>query len=276
MILTTATPTTTIQTTTAKTRRNSIIVVAIIGTLLTAALIYSFLAGDNTPAIEHYSAKLFDDSYVHTVDIQVDDWQGFLDSALDEQYIPATLIIDGEEFRDVGLRTKGNNSLKLTNQYGHDRYSLKIEFDQYVGQYYYGLDKFSLDSSFQDNSYMKTRLTMEMMDFMEVPTPLTSWTWVTVNGEAWGLFLAIEEPEEAFALRVYGEDYGQLYQPDYKSLSDDNSDVYLKYTADSFQNYDNIFRKAKFMPTAEDKVRLIQALKTLSTGEKLETAVKCG
>lgn len=273
MILTTATQTTTTLTTTDNKKRNSLIVVAIIGALLIAALIFSFLAGDNTPASEHYSDKLFDDSYVHTIDIQVDDWKSFLDSALDEKYIPATLTIDGEEFSNVGLRTKGNNSLKLTNQYGHDRYSLKIEFDQYVGQYYYGLDKFSLDSSFQDNSYMKTRLTMEMMAFMEVPTPLTSWTWVTVNGEAWGLFLAVEEPEEAFAQRVYGDNYGQLYKPDYKSLNDENADVHLRYTTDSFQNYDNIFRKAKFGVTAADKVRLIQALKTLSTGENLETAV---
>ena len=98
----------------------------------------------------------------------------------------------------------GNNSRRLTKKYGLDRYSLKVEFDHYTFNSYYGLDKFSLDSSFQDNSYMKTWITYDMMESMEVPTPLRSYTWVTVNGEDWGLFLAIEEPEEAFAKIIPG------------------------------------------------------------------------
>ena len=61
------------------------------------------------------------------------------------------------------------------------------------GGNYHGLDKFSLDASFQDNSYLKTYLVYDMMDYMEVPAPLCSYAWVTVNGQPWGLFLAIEE-----------------------------------------------------------------------------------
>ena len=65
--------------------------------------------------------------------------------------------IDGETFRQVGIRAKGNNSLRLTEEYGLSRYSLKLEFDQFLdGGNYYGLDKLSLDASFQDNSYLKT------------------------------------------------------------------------------------------------------------------------
>ena len=64
------------------------------------------------------------------------------------------------------------------------------EFDQFLdGGNYYGLDKFSLDASFQDNSYMKTYMAYDMMAFMEVPTPLCSYAWVTVNGEDWGFCL---------------------------------------------------------------------------------------
>ena len=173
----------------------------------------------------------------------------------------------------MSLRAKGNNSRRLTEKYGLDRYSLKIEFDHFAYGSYYGLDKFSLDSSFQDNSYLKTWITYDMMDHMVVPTPLCSWVWVRVNGADWGLFLAIEEPEEAFARRNFGSDYGQLYKPDYKKLSAENADVHLRYTDDEFDSYDNIFRNAKFDPTDADKQRLIEALKILSTGENLDTAV---
>lgn len=224
-------------------------------------------------AVPGYETRLFNKSKVHTVDIVMDDWQGFLEAASKEEYAACTLVIDGEKFSNVAIRAKGNNSRSLTEKYGHNRYSLKIEFDHYENRSYYGLDKFSLDSSFQDNSYMKTWITMDMMAYMGVPTPLCSYTWVRVNGEDWGLFLALEEPEEAFAQRNFGRNYGQLYKPDYKSLSDENADVALRYTDDHFESYDNIFRNAKFDPTDQDKQRLIAALRTLSTGEDLETAI---
>ena len=144
-----------------------------------------------------YASRLFDDGRVHTVDLRVEDWAAFLENAPAEEYIPCTAVIDGEEFYQVGLRAKGNNSLRLTEEYGLARYSLKLEFDHYVdGGNYHGLDKFSLDASFQDNSYLKTWLVYDMMDYMEVLTPLCSYVWVTVNGQPWGLFLAIEEPED--------------------------------------------------------------------------------
>ena len=184
------------------------------------------------------------------------------------------MAIDGEVFRQVGIRTKGNNSLRLTGEYGLSRYSLKLEFDHFnKGGHYYGLDKFSLDSFFQDNSCLKSFFAFDMMSFMGVPTPLASYVWVTVNGVDWGLFLAIEEPEEAFAKRVYGEEHGQLYKPSYRSLKAENADVALRYTSDDPKDYDNIFRNAKFKISEADQLRLIEALKTLSAGEDLESAV---
>ena len=233
-------------------------------------------AGAILPAGENpgYVSRLFDGSRVHRVDIQVEDWEAFLASAPEEEYIPATVEIDGEAFRQVGLRAKGNNSLRLTEEYGLARYSLKLEFDHYVdGGNYHGLDKFSLDASFQDNSYLKTWLVYHMMAYMGVPAPLCSYAWVTVNGTPWGLFLAIEEPEEAFARRNFGPDHGALYKPDYRSLNAENTDVALRYIGDDPAAYPNIFDNAKFDTDVADRERLIQALRVLSTGEDLETAV---
>lgn len=223
---------------------------------------------------EDYASRLFDDTRVHAIELVIDDWNAFLDTAVEEKYSPCTVIIDGEPFFRAGLRAKGNNSLRLTDRYGLDRYSLKIEFDHYTSGSYYGLDKFSLDACFQDNSYMKSWITFDMMEHMGVPTPLCSYAFVRVNGEDWGLFLAIEEPEEAFARRNFGEDYGHLYKPDYRSLNAENTDVYLQYTDDRPDSYENIFRNAKFPVTDADKERVIHALKVLSEGEDLETVIQ--
>ena len=221
-----------------------------------------------------YTTKLFDPQVVHTIDIELEDQNAFFASAQDENYVMSTLTIDGEKYEGVGLRVKGNNSLRLIDRYDLNRYSLKVEFDHYDNTLnYYGLDKFSLDCSFQDNAYLKNFMTYDMMKFMGVPTPLCSYVWVTINQEDWGLFLAIEEPEESFAKRCFGHDYGQLYKPSYKSLDDANEDIALKYIGDDPILYDNIFRNAKFDPTKEDKQRVIEALKVLDSKIELESAI---
>lgn len=134
-----------------------------------ATILLIFIAPSSADAPE-YALRLFDDSRVHFIDIRIPDWKGFIADAEQEEYVLCDLEIDGEMFYDVGIRAKGNNSLRLTSEYGLSRYSLKLEFDCFAqGGNYYGLDKFSLDASFQDNSYMKTYIAYDMMEFMGVP-----------------------------------------------------------------------------------------------------------
>ena len=249
---------------------------AVLAVLLTLVLLFGEQLGiPKASANPGYATRLFDDSRVHTIDIQMEDWGAFIGNAGKEEYTACTVEIDGETFPNIGLRAKGNNSLRLTEEYGLSRFSLKLEFDQFSdGGNYYGLDKFSLDASFQDNSYLKTYMVYDMMTFMEVPAPLCSYAWVTVNGQDWGLFLAVEEPEEAFARRNFGKHYGKLYKPDYRSLNDENADVALQYIDEDPGSYPGIFENAKFKVSKTDQKRVIDALRTLSSGENLESAIQ--
>ena len=100
-----------------------------------------------------------------------------------------------------------------------DRYSFKIEFDQYDStKSYYGLDKLCLNNVIQDNTYMKDFLVYQMMAEFGVDAPLCSYVYITVNGEDWGLYLAVEGVEDSFLQRNYGSDYGELYKPDSMSM----------------------------------------------------------
>lgn len=162
-----------------------------------------------------YESKLFDTSKVHTIDILIDDWDGFLQTARSEEYSACSVVIDGEPFRNVGIRGKGNTSLSQVASMDSDRYSFKIEFDQYdSANSYYGLDKLSLNNLIQDNTMMKDYLTYQMMNAFGVAAPLSSYAYITVNGEDWGLYLAVEAVEDSFLRRNYGADYGELYKPD--------------------------------------------------------------
>lgn len=162
-----------------------------------------------------YEERLFDTSVVHTIDIVMDDWEGFIAGCEDEEYVLCDLVIDGEEQPGAGIRAKGNTSLSSVAAYGNDRYSFKIEFDHYDSSLsYYGLDKLNLNNIIQDNTYMKDFLSYQLMAAAGAAAPLCSYVWITVNGEDWGLYLAVEGVEESFLLPNYGTDYGELYKPD--------------------------------------------------------------
>lgn len=162
-----------------------------------------------------YESRLFDTASVHTVDIVMDDWDGFIAECKDEEYRVCSVVIDGEAYKNIGIRAKGNTSLTQVDSYGNGRYSFKIEFDRYDStKTYYGLDKLCLNNIIQDNTYLKDYLTYRMMSDIGVASPLCSYVYITVNGEDWGLYLAVEGIEEAFLQRNYGSDYGELYKPD--------------------------------------------------------------
>ncbi len=162
-----------------------------------------------------YASGLLDPSTVHTIDLTMEDWSGFLESCEDEKYVLCSAVIDGETVQDIGIRAKGNTSLSSVKAYGNDRYSFKLEFDHYQeGGNYQGLDKLSLNNIIQDNTYLKDYLTYRMMDAFGVDAPLCSYVYLTVNGEDWGLYLAVEAVEESFLERNYGGGPGELYKPD--------------------------------------------------------------
>ncbi len=166
-----------------------------------------------------YEDRIFDTSRVHSIDIVMDDWESFIESCENEEYSSCTVVIDGEKYANIGIRAKGNTSLSQVKQMDSERYSFKLEFDQYdSSKSYYGLDKLCLNNLIQDNTMMKDYLVYQMMADFGVDSPLCSYAYITVNGEDWGLYLAVEGVEDAFLERNYGSDAGELYKPDSMSF----------------------------------------------------------
>ena len=195
--------------------------ICVIAVLAALVLSLFFVNGERLGIIQSadramgYEDRLFDTSQVHTIDITMDDWDGFIETCTEELYSVCDLVIDGEEYPNVGIRGKGNTSLSSVSAMGSRRYSFKVEFDQYDStKNYYGLDKLSLNNLIQDNTYMKDYLVYRMMGAFGVDAPLCSFVSITVNGEPWGLYLAVEGVEDSFLQRNYGTDPGELYKPD--------------------------------------------------------------
>ena len=161
---------------------------------------------------------VLNDSSVLKIDIDInkDDWQWLLDNASDEEYRSANITINDETFYNVGIRPKGNSSLSMVARDDTtDRFSFKIDFDQYVdGQTYHGIETLALNNMIGDTTYMKEYLSYDMYKFLGVKTPEYSFGNISINGENWGLYLAIECIDERFLEKNYGTSEGNLYKPE--------------------------------------------------------------
>ena len=194
--------------------------ICLVAALLAIVLCALFMNGEAlgiqaASKVMGYESRLFDTSKVHTIDIVMDDWDSFIETCENEEYAACSVVIDGETYGNVGIRAKGNTSLSTVASMNSDRYSFKIEFDQYDStKSYHGLDKLSLNNLIQDSTMMKDYLTYQMMGEFGAAAPLCSYAYITVNGEDWGLYLAVEAIEDSFLQRNYGSDYGDLYKPD--------------------------------------------------------------
>ena len=136
------------------------ICLAIVAVTVAVALVFCGAAASSVITVAArvigYETRLFDQSKVHTLDIVMDDWDSFIQSCANEEYGACAVVIDGEAYKNVSIRAKGNTSLSSVANLGSSRYSFKIEFDHYEnGKSYHGLDKLCLNNLIQDNTYMK-------------------------------------------------------------------------------------------------------------------------
>ena len=216
-----------------------------------------------------------------------DDWQGMLDNAESEQYIMADVVINGTKFQTVGVRPKGNSSLNQVARSDSDRYSFRLQFDEYIkGQTCFGLESFVANNMLGDNTYMKEYVSYEIMQEIGVDAPYFGYAHIKVNGESWGLYLAVELYNESYEQRVFEGTSGLLYNVKSMEIGANNGANQpgrqeenvptvpggsLEYTDDNTESYSAIFDNVVGTGTKSDFQRVIQAIKALSEGEELET-----
>lgn len=274
-----------------------------------ASMFIVFAAYETKAAyVPEYQKRLFNGEVI-TVDIQVDEteWNDMMRNASAREYIMANVVINGIKVQSVGVRTKGNASLSQVSQSGSpERYSLRITFGEYVKkQTYYGLDSLVLNNIISDSTYMKEYMSQDIMRYIGVESPLTSYASISVNGEPFGLYVALESYGDSYLNRIYGDTAGNLYNvktmnmgggigggaggmrnpnaqaaiPETGDWNDragfvgrggGSSGGTLQYTDDNISSYPAIFDNARGTVSEADQQKVVEALKNLSDGTNLE------
>lgn len=214
-----------------------------------------------TPSSENTVATAFTPTAVNTLSITITDenWQDILDNPLDEEYHETAITFNGVTLDSVAIRTKGGSSLSSVANSSSDRYSFKVDINEYVsGQKFFGLKKFTLQNSFNDPSYMREVIAYELMDGMGVPTPEHAYVNFYVNGELFGLYLMVEAVDGEFVEKHFANSNGDLYKPD-----GTGSD--LLWLGDDIQSYTDINLQTNEDTT--DNGAFINFVESLDNGE---------
>lgn len=160
-----------------------------------------------TTQADSIDSIIFPKDQVVDVKITIDeeDFQDMLENASAEEYKEASVNYNGVQFDHVGIRTKGNLSLRSVVNSDSDRYSFKISFDEYINQTFQGISKINLNNNYSDASYMREFLTYELAQSVGLPTPKFSYVNVYVNEELWGFYLAIEQIGTSYLERHFDQ-----------------------------------------------------------------------
>lgn len=177
---------------------------SLLGTI--TALLVWILAASGLQA--QTAARLFDDSSVQDIYINVNpqDWQTLRDNYLLDTYYPAQFIWNGLTAERAAIRSRGSGSRSP------EKPNLLVAFNRNDSrQRFLGLTAVVVKANNQDASLLREILAMKLFRRMGIPAPLEAPARLFVNGEFFGAYTLVENMDEAFLQRNFGETTGYLY-----------------------------------------------------------------
>jgi len=131
-----------------------------------------------------------------------DNWQSDEQTG-QETLILADLEVEGTTYPDVGVRIRGNSSFFWLPP-GSDKFSLKIRTDfVHPDQNLMGYDNFNLNNGFQDPTFSR-EVVFNNFVARFVPNPRAAHVVVSINGENWGVYNNIQQPNKRMLRDYFG------------------------------------------------------------------------
>ena len=163
--------------------------------------------------------QVLDDSWIfsfdeiHQIDIKLgpDAWNALFTDPYG--YVIGEVTINGDVLPDVGVRLRGKIG-SFRDLSGKPKF--KIDLNRFIeDQRYWGLETLSLNNSVVDCSFIKEPLGYKVFETVGVPASRTAYTYVSVNGVPYGLYVWVETPDDRFLKRHYEDPSGNLYDGKY-------------------------------------------------------------
>lgn len=145
------------------------------------------------------NAAAFDPDAVRTffIDFEESDWEKALeDFRFTDVDIPARVTIDGQVFRDAGIRYRGASSFIFIAPGRKRSLNVKLDF-VHKDQKFAGYRTFNLLNSNGDATMVKALLYYDIAR-QYMPAPKANYAKVVINGEYWGVYVNTQQEDKDF------------------------------------------------------------------------------
>ncbi|MEZ5295251.1 MAG: CotH kinase family protein [Ilumatobacteraceae bacterium] len=230
-----------------------------------AAVGGSVSAGDDVAVSALGAVGSLDSSVAHTISVEFDedDYAATLATYVstgEKEWIEATVTIDGETYEQVGIRLKGNSSLRAVSA-DDDPATIPwlIRLDEYVdGQSHDGLTDLVVRSNSTDTS-INEAVALELLEAAGLASQDAIAVAFSVNGGDTTLRLVIEHPDDTWMSEEFDDD-GALYKAestgDYSYRGDDADaydDVFDQEAGDDNADLDPLIDFLQFLNESDDE-----------------------
>jgi len=138
-------------------------------------------------------------------------WQTMLNNYSSKTNIPADMVVDGQTFKDVGVRFRGNTSYRRLPA-GSLKRSFNLELDDNIpGQELYGYNHLNLNNGYSDPTFMREFM-MYMVCRRYMCAPKANFVRVHLNGEYWGIYINVQQPNKDMMGEWFATNGGNRYR----------------------------------------------------------------
>lgn len=225
-----------------------------------------------TPAeVTPSSAPLYDDRTLRTLFLtfETSDWEAELTAFYNTDVeVPATLIVDGRTYPNVGVHYRGASSFFMVPA-GYKK-SLNLTMDLVdEAQTLHGYRTLNLNNANGDPSLLRA-VVYEHIASQYIPTPAANLARVVINGEYWGVYTNVAQFNKDFLRDHFKTDEGVRW----KVPGSPQGRGGLEYLGEDVEAYKGLY-EIKNKDNAASWRALINLTKVLNTtpAERLEAAL---
>ena len=145
-------------------------------------------------------------------------------------WVSATIEFNGLTWTNVGVRYKGNSSLRSGWKSDTRKLPLKLDFDEFESEHleienqrFYGFKQLSLSNAFKDYTYMRDVITADLLaEAGLVAAEIAYYEVIMDYGDGpvnFGLYVVIEVIDDTVIDRFFADNSGNIYEGDGPGVS---------------------------------------------------------
>jgi hypothetical protein len=182
--------------------------------------------------------------------------------------VPATMVIDGQTYKDVGIRFRGSSSFMMVPEGLKHSIDVSVDFSDKalkVG----GYRSLNLLNSHEDPSFLRSVLFLDAAREY-VPAAAANLVRVVINGESWGVYANVEQVNKDFIGRAFKTEGGARW----KVPGSPGGRGGLEYSGEDVSAYKRVF-EIKTKDDPKSWAALVNLTKVLNQtpADRLEAAL---